>query len=160
MTQNAVSRLENPFYGKATITTLKRIAAVFDVALVVRFVPFSRLVKWVTGTTFEDHGLSSESTIVQDFAREDEANLTQATFSDSQRVPVTLRRHGTRIGLVNGGSIIATPVGHLNLPLVPSPEPQLIAIPPKEQTIPASHSNLPYQTKIAAGGQNSWNSKT
>src|ERR1700722_3929190 len=43
MNQNAISRLENPFYGRATITTLKRIASVFDVALVVRFEPFSKI---------------------------------------------------------------------------------------------------------------------
>jgi transcriptional regulator with XRE-family HTH domain len=40
-TQNAVSRLENPRTGKPSITTLERIAAIFDVALVVRFAPFS-----------------------------------------------------------------------------------------------------------------------
>jgi transcriptional regulator with XRE-family HTH domain len=39
MNQNAISRLESPTYGKPTITTLKRLAAAFDVGLVVRFVP-------------------------------------------------------------------------------------------------------------------------
>src|SRR3989442_3170021 len=33
--QQAISRLENPYYGKATLTTLKKIAAVFDVGLLV-----------------------------------------------------------------------------------------------------------------------------
>ncbi len=68
--QNAISRLENPNYGKATITTLKRIASVFDVALVVRFVPFSQLVDWVSGTPFLDRGLSSESLTVPSFEKE------------------------------------------------------------------------------------------
>ena len=68
--QNAISRLENPNYGKATITTLKRIASVFDVALVVRFVPFSQLVDWVSGTPFLDRGLSSESLTVPSFENE------------------------------------------------------------------------------------------
>jgi transcriptional regulator with XRE-family HTH domain len=43
-TQNAISRLENPRTGKPTVTTLKRIAEVFDVALVVKFAPFSEFV--------------------------------------------------------------------------------------------------------------------
>jgi transcriptional regulator with XRE-family HTH domain len=72
MNQNAISRLENPSYGKATITTLKRLAAIFDVAVVVRFVPFSQLVDWVSGTTFEDKGLSSESLAVPNFSQEEE----------------------------------------------------------------------------------------
>lgn len=40
-TQNAISRLESPKAGKPTIKTLLRIARVFDVGLLVRFVPFS-----------------------------------------------------------------------------------------------------------------------
>ena len=44
--QNAISRLENPTYGKASISTLKAVASFFDVALVVRFAPYSELVKW------------------------------------------------------------------------------------------------------------------
>jgi hypothetical protein len=58
MNQNAISRLENPYYGKATLTTLKRIAAAHDVGLLVEFVPFSRLVDHVSGTPSIDPGLS------------------------------------------------------------------------------------------------------
>src|SRR6266478_2400244 len=54
MNQNAISRLESEWYGKATISTLKRLAAALDVALVVRFVPFSQLIDWVSGTPFVD----------------------------------------------------------------------------------------------------------
>lgn len=57
--QNNVSaRLENPNYGKHSLTTLKKIAATCDVALVVWFIPFSRLLDWVTGTPYCDNGLS------------------------------------------------------------------------------------------------------
>jgi len=60
-TQNQIYRLEKPATAKPTISTLKRIAAVFDVALVVRFVPFSQVIAWVSGTPFTDRGLSTES---------------------------------------------------------------------------------------------------
>jgi transcriptional regulator with XRE-family HTH domain len=43
-TQNAISRLENPRTGQPAIATLKRIAEVFDVALIVKFAPFSEFV--------------------------------------------------------------------------------------------------------------------
>lgn len=44
--QPMISRYENPDYGKYSITTLLDLAAAFDVALAVRFVPFSELVEW------------------------------------------------------------------------------------------------------------------
>ena len=83
MNQNAISRLESPERGRPTITTLKRLAEAFDVALVVRFVPFSKLVKWVSGTSFVEDGLSTESLAVPNF--EDE--LKSGTF-EWQKVPV------------------------------------------------------------------------
>jgi transcriptional regulator with XRE-family HTH domain len=46
--QNAISRLENPKYGKPSISTLRKIAAFFDVGLVVRFAPLSEIVDWTT----------------------------------------------------------------------------------------------------------------
>jgi transcriptional regulator with XRE-family HTH domain len=43
--QNVVSRLESPAYGKLTLQTLLDIAQGFDVGLLIKFVPFSRLVR-------------------------------------------------------------------------------------------------------------------
>lgn len=45
--QEGISRIESPGRGLA-IKTLVRLASAFDVALVVRFVPFSGLARWVT----------------------------------------------------------------------------------------------------------------
>ena len=66
--QPMISRYENPDYGKYSITTLLELAAAFDVALIVRFAPFSELVEWDFKATREtlaparyskDKGLSS-----------------------------------------------------------------------------------------------------
>jgi len=69
-TQNQIYRLEKPSVTKPTISTLKKIAAAFDVALVVRFVPFSQLVDWVSGTPFLDTGLSTKAFAVPSFETE------------------------------------------------------------------------------------------
>jgi transcriptional regulator with XRE-family HTH domain len=76
MNQNAIHRLESPDYGKATISTLKRVAAAFDVALIVRFVPFSQLVDWVSGRPYIDYGLSSDSLAVPSFKDDSFAHET------------------------------------------------------------------------------------
>ena len=60
MAQERISVLEDPDYGKHTLSTLKRLASAFDVALVVRFVPFSHLVEMVTT-------LSPDALAVPDF---------------------------------------------------------------------------------------------
>ncbi len=67
---NVSARLENPNYGKLTLSTLKQIAATCDVALVVWFVPFSRFLKWVTGTPYLDNGLSEGFYEIPTFERE------------------------------------------------------------------------------------------
>lgn len=61
--QNAVSRMENPSYGKHSITTLKRLGEIFDVGVVVWFVPFSELIKKVAN-------LSTENVIIPSFEEE------------------------------------------------------------------------------------------
>lgn len=43
--RNVISRLEDPGYGTMSIKTLLEMASAFDVGLLVKFVPFSRLLK-------------------------------------------------------------------------------------------------------------------
>jgi transcriptional regulator with XRE-family HTH domain len=68
--QNSVYRLENTSYGKQTITTLRKVASVFDVALIVRFVPFSQLFDWVSGVPRLDPGFTPEIVDIPSFERE------------------------------------------------------------------------------------------
>ena len=43
--QSAIARLEDPSYGKASLATLEKLAHEFDVALLVKFVPFSKFLQ-------------------------------------------------------------------------------------------------------------------
>ena len=66
--QSWVSQLENPNYGKLTLTTLLEVASTLDVALEVDFVPFSRMIDrssdlspdWFTVSSFDDEVESLE----------------------------------------------------------------------------------------------------
>lgn len=64
MKQERISVCENPNYGKFSLQTLKQLAAAFDVALIVRFAPFSELVEW-------ESSLSPESLEVKNFDKEE-----------------------------------------------------------------------------------------
>jgi transcriptional regulator with XRE-family HTH domain len=81
LTQGVISRAEDPDYGNLTLNTIARIAAGFDVAVVVRFVSFSNLVEW-----FEN--LSEETVQVPTFTEEDEAEERAAVAlqSETQKV--------------------------------------------------------------------------
>ena len=74
MPQNAVSRLESPDYGRPTLTTLRRLAAAFDVGLVVRF----ELVDWVSGTPRISNGLSPSTLEVPGFDKEEKLGQLDA----------------------------------------------------------------------------------
>lgn len=52
--QETISQLENPNYGRHTVSTLKKLAAAFDVALSVRFVSFSELASRTVRLTPQD----------------------------------------------------------------------------------------------------------
>jgi transcriptional regulator with XRE-family HTH domain len=49
--QPLVSSWENPNYGKYSLSTLKEMAKAFDVGLLVRFVPYSKLIDWTIEIT-------------------------------------------------------------------------------------------------------------
>jgi transcriptional regulator with XRE-family HTH domain len=42
--QETISQWENPDYGRYNITSLRQLATAFDVALLVKFIPFSELI--------------------------------------------------------------------------------------------------------------------
>jgi len=62
--QSRISDLEDPNYENIEIATLRKLASAFDVALTVRFVPFSDIARWVSSlspgalavTEFENDG--------------------------------------------------------------------------------------------------------
>ena len=49
--QETISSWEDPNYGSYTLNSLKSLAAAFDVALMVKFAPFSELIDWSTSLT-------------------------------------------------------------------------------------------------------------
>jgi transcriptional regulator with XRE-family HTH domain len=66
--QPMISRYENPDYGRYSITTLLELAAAFDVALVVRFAPFSELIEWdwqSTSSTLAPNSYSKDTRLVK-----------------------------------------------------------------------------------------------
>ena len=73
--QNAICRMENPRYGKMTISSLRKLATHFDVGLVVRFAPYSEIVDWATN-------LSTESIAVPDFDHDTELIERKPNQSD------------------------------------------------------------------------------
>jgi transcriptional regulator with XRE-family HTH domain len=48
LSPSTISRLENPALEGFSLPTLQKLAAAFDVALTVRFMPFSELVAWTS----------------------------------------------------------------------------------------------------------------
>jgi transcriptional regulator with XRE-family HTH domain len=57
--QTWVSKLEDPNYGKLNLSTLLRLASVFDVGIEVDFVPFSQVLDDTLGLTSESWNVSS-----------------------------------------------------------------------------------------------------
>ncbi len=91
--QSVISRLENPRYGKLNLQTLLELASAFDVALFVRFVSFSDLLRLtrnlspeaLAATAFEhDRSLLAAAA---DRYRAIEALTAQETLSRSLAVP-------------------------------------------------------------------------
>jgi transcriptional regulator with XRE-family HTH domain len=54
VTQGVISRAEDPDYGNLTLTTIGRIAAGYDLAAIIRLVPFSELVRYSENTTEQE----------------------------------------------------------------------------------------------------------
>lgn len=71
--QSAISRLEDPEYGRHSIDTLTKLANAFDCALSVKFISYSQL-------ALDSQDLSNESLLVPTFVQE--ANLINGTQNE------------------------------------------------------------------------------
>lgn len=87
MGQSRIPTLEDPNLDNFEISTLKRIASAFDVALVVRFVPFSELANWTSD-------LSEEDLLVPEFAH-DGLSPVSANSAQIVHINVTPNFHPT-----------------------------------------------------------------
>lgn len=90
MKQSRISDLENLDDDNVSIDTLKRLASAFDVALTVRFIPFSELVHWVQNLSPEKIAVkcfNEDSIATQSAAPEFKVSLTM----DQQEVPPPAR---------------------------------------------------------------------
>ena len=83
MKQPRISNMEKPGVTRFSLETLRRLAEAFDVALVVRFAPFSELLNW-------SRGFSPDEFAVPSF--EDEINRLGIARS------VPPRRNSNRVG--------------------------------------------------------------
>lgn len=81
MLPNAVTRLESIDYGNLSVNTLLRIAHGFDCGLLVKFVPFNRLVR-----EFED--VSTEALEVDSFEDDIVFNSNQAAVENESTIPI------------------------------------------------------------------------
>lgn len=77
--RSVITRLESPKYGKLSLASLLEIASGFDVALMVKFVPFSRLVR-----EYED--LSPEALSAKSVSDSEEIAKLQEWATSAQRI--------------------------------------------------------------------------
>jgi transcriptional regulator with XRE-family HTH domain len=106
MSSNNISRLESEDYGKQTITSLKRVAAALDVALIVRFVPFSQYIDWLSGVPYLDKGISAESLAVPSFGDEEKSGAYE---SERKHIPDQIDRFTPNVmvfGSSSGGIFV------------------------------------------------------
>ena len=81
MSPSRISVMEDPSYDRFTLSTLRRLASAFDVALITRYVAFSELVDWVSA-------LSPEKLAVPSFGEDSLAktDVTSGTAPSSLKL--------------------------------------------------------------------------
>jgi transcriptional regulator with XRE-family HTH domain len=90
MLQPRIAAMEHPSGSEPNLRTLKRLASAFDVALIVRFAPFSELTEWV-------ESFSPDTFVVPSFGND-------PGFHKNEAAPVTVQS-----GSATTGTVIDTP---------------------------------------------------
>lgn len=98
MKQERISTCENPNYGRFSLNTLKQLASAFDVALIVRFAPFSEVVEWESNLS--SHSLEIESYDDEVYFTEPDLNSDCCAFLEKELHPNIVRQSSreSRIG--------------------------------------------------------------
>ncbi len=86
MLQPRISAVETPGKGTLNLETLRRIAAAFDIGLIVRFAPVSGMVEWV-------EQFDPESFTVAQFA-EDKGSERKTNAVRTRTQPRNQKEHG------------------------------------------------------------------
>jgi transcriptional regulator with XRE-family HTH domain len=85
MHQERISTLEDPNYAKFTLKTLKRLASAFDVALMVVFAPFSKLLDWESNLSpeaLQAVSFDKDNFLVKDFTGEEKEKVVEGSITD------------------------------------------------------------------------------
>lgn len=103
--QNAVSRMESPMYGKQSISTLKKLAAYFDVGLIVRLAPFSEIMDWTLS-------LKEGSVAIPDFAHDNFNEDCVPILADTRRIAAhgltsteAMEKPQSTVGYIHHGAV-------------------------------------------------------
>jgi transcriptional regulator with XRE-family HTH domain len=95
MLQPRISAMENPGGAKFNLETLRRLASAFDVALVVRFVPFGELVDWserFNPDTFSIPNFEDDPALKEQALQEPgEVAAAEATQAVALKLPATAK---------------------------------------------------------------------
>lgn len=109
MRQSRISTLENPNYENFEASTLTRLASAFDVALTIRFIPFSELVGW-TAT------LSSDKLTPVDFSHDKESTGTPVDVHSVLGIEIG----NTKIYIAEPLRLISEPMRPINIANLPA----------------------------------------
>jgi transcriptional regulator with XRE-family HTH domain len=110
--QNAVSRLEDPDYGRLSVKTLTELANAFDVALLVKLVPFTKFFTEIADKTpqgleaasFSEELLTLERLVGSEMGNWQKEIMIEATISTPQHasiVPFPKRNQNVRMETTN-----------------------------------------------------------
>lgn len=127
--QNAISRMESPTYGKVSISTLRKIASHYDVGLIVRFAPFSEIADWTVNlgrtsveiSKFEnDAGFIDKKSAVSETSSRPSLVVAEAggqsVNASSQTGSVVIRENVGGLTLVGGSRLGNTDSGVIQQP--------------------------------------------
>ena len=104
MKQSWISKIENPGYSGFSLKTLLKLASVFDVGLVVRFVPIGQLVEW-------ELNLSNNSLEVPSFSEDPYFREEGDIGSSLSKLTAASQEASSKVIVMSR----ATPVKHENM---------------------------------------------